>query len=86
MITCQEKALEHLKMGLFDVLPSGSLDGLTSEDLRLLLNGVSYFLFERGNKMQLNIYKSAKCQPWWAFEALGSVFIPYRPWLRLGPT
>jgi hypothetical protein len=50
MITCQEKALEHLKMGLFDVLPSGSLDGLTSEDLRLLLNGVSYFLFERGNK------------------------------------
>ncbi len=40
MITCQEKALENMKLGLFDVLPAGSLDGLTSEDLRLLLNGV----------------------------------------------
>jgi E3 ubiquitin-protein ligase EDD1 len=27
-------------MGVFDVLPAGSLDGLTPEDLRLLLNGV----------------------------------------------
>lgn len=27
-------------MGVFDVLPTGSLDGLTPEDLRLLLNGV----------------------------------------------
>lgn len=25
---------------MFDVLPEGSLDGLTAEDLRLLLNGV----------------------------------------------
>ena len=41
MITCQEKALEHMKMGLYDVLPAGSLDGLTAEDFRLLLNGVS---------------------------------------------
>ena len=40
MITCQEKALEHMKLGLFDVLPSGSMDGLTAEDFRLLLNGV----------------------------------------------
>ena len=40
MITCQEKSLDHMKMGLFDVLPSGSLDGLTAEDFRLLLNGV----------------------------------------------
>jgi E3 ubiquitin-protein ligase EDD1 len=40
MILCQEKALEHMRMGLFDVLPSGSLDGLTAEDFRLLLNGV----------------------------------------------
>ena len=41
MVTCQEKALEQMKAGLFDVLPSGSLDNLTSEDFRLLLNGVS---------------------------------------------
>ena len=41
MVTCQEKALEQMKLGLFDVLPSGSLDSLTSEDFRLLLNGVS---------------------------------------------
>lgn len=27
-------------MGVFDVLPSGSLEGLMPEDLRLLLNGV----------------------------------------------
>merc|ERR1711981_110151 len=40
MISCQEKALEHMKMGLYDVLPAGSLDGLTAEDFRLLLNGV----------------------------------------------
>ena len=41
MVTCQKKALENLKLGLFDVLPSGSLDALTAEDFRLLLNGVS---------------------------------------------
>lgn len=29
-----------MRMGVFDVLPEGSLDGLTAEDLRLLLNGV----------------------------------------------
>ena len=40
MIKAQEKALEHMKLGLFDVLPAGCLDGLTSEDFRLLLNGV----------------------------------------------
>ena len=40
MITCQEKALENMKMGVYDVLPAGSLDGLTAEDFRLLLNGV----------------------------------------------
>jgi len=40
MISCQEKALEHMKLGLFDVLPTGSMDGLTAEDFRLLLNGV----------------------------------------------
>ena len=51
MITCQEKALDHMKMGLFDVLPSGSLDGLTAEDFRLLLNGVSF----RKSKNQTNM-------------------------------
>ena len=29
-----------MKEGVFDVIPSGALDSLTSEDLRLLLNGV----------------------------------------------
>lgn len=29
-----------MKLGVFDVIPRGCLDGLTSEDLRLLLNGM----------------------------------------------
>ena len=29
-----------MKLGLFDVIPRGSLDSLTAEDFRLLLNGV----------------------------------------------
>ncbi len=41
MIQCQEKALLNMKLGLYDVLPAGSLESLTSEDFRLLLNGVS---------------------------------------------
>lgn len=32
--------LQHIKLGVFDVIPSNSLEGLTAEDLRLLLNGV----------------------------------------------
>ncbi|XP_055902383.1 E3 ubiquitin-protein ligase hyd isoform X2 [Eupeodes corollae] len=40
LIRSQEKALEALKSGVFDVVPECSLDSLTSEDLRLLLNGV----------------------------------------------
>lgn len=32
--------VQELRTGVFDVLPAGSLDGLTAEDLRLLLNGV----------------------------------------------
>lgn len=40
MIKVQEKALEAMREGVFDVLPEGALDGLTAEDLRLLLNGV----------------------------------------------
>merc|ERR1712083_776918 len=40
MITAQEKALKRMREGLFDVIPTGSLDTLTAEDFRLLLNGV----------------------------------------------
>jgi len=40
MIKCQKKALDNMREGLFDVIPSKNLDGLTGEDLRLLLNGV----------------------------------------------
>lgn len=40
MIKTQEKALEALRLGVFDVLPDTALDSLTAEDLRLLLNGV----------------------------------------------
>ncbi|KAK9872968.1 hypothetical protein WA026_020316 [Henosepilachna vigintioctopunctata] len=40
MIKVQEKAIEAIRTGVFDVLPEGALDGLTAEDLRLLLNGV----------------------------------------------
>ncbi|XP_060590423.1 E3 ubiquitin-protein ligase UBR5-like isoform X1 [Ruditapes philippinarum] len=40
MVKVGEKALKRLRMGVFDVIPSNSLEGLTSEDLRLLLNGV----------------------------------------------
>lgn len=40
MVKVAEKALKHLKLGVFDVIPANSLDGLTAEDFRLLLNGV----------------------------------------------
>ncbi|XP_078331394.1 E3 ubiquitin-protein ligase UBR5-like isoform X2 [Crassostrea virginica] len=40
MVKVLEKALKHIKLGVFDVIPSNSLEGLTAEDLRLLLNGV----------------------------------------------
>lgn len=40
MVKCQEKALKNLRLGVFDVIPASSLEGLTAEDLRLLLNGV----------------------------------------------
>ncbi|XP_052763231.1 E3 ubiquitin-protein ligase UBR5-like isoform X2 [Mya arenaria] len=40
MTKVPEKALKSLRMGLFDVIPANSLEGLTAEDLRLLLNGV----------------------------------------------
>ncbi|XP_058822733.1 E3 ubiquitin-protein ligase hyd isoform X2 [Topomyia yanbarensis] len=40
MIKTQEKALDALRSGVFDVLSDTALDQLTAEDLRLLLNGV----------------------------------------------
>ncbi|XP_050693642.1 E3 ubiquitin-protein ligase hyd-like isoform X3 [Eriocheir sinensis] len=40
MVKSQEKALQSLRDGVFDVIPGGALDSLTAEDLRLLLNGV----------------------------------------------
>ena len=46
-------------MGLYDVLPAGSLDGLTAEDFRLLLNGVSFLrflVFFRENQKKIYIY------------------------------
>ena len=73
MITCQEKALENMKMGLYDVLPAGSLDGLTAEDFRLLLNGVSFLRFSSIFSWKLKyiyiyiyILKSKFCfSGWW---------------------
>jgi len=32
--------IQNMKLGVFDVIPRGSLDSLTAEDLRLLLNGM----------------------------------------------
>ncbi|VVC87967.1 unnamed protein product [Leptidea sinapis] len=40
MLLSQEKALEAIRIGVLDVLPESALEGLTAEDLRLLLNGV----------------------------------------------
>ncbi|XP_047482711.1 E3 ubiquitin-protein ligase hyd-like isoform X2 [Penaeus chinensis] len=40
MVKSEEKALQNIRDGVFDVIPGGSLDSLTAEDLRLLLNGV----------------------------------------------
>lgn len=34
------KLLENMKLGVFDVIPRSSLEGLTAEDFRLLLNGM----------------------------------------------
>ena len=40
MIKRIEQCCNHLKMGIYDVLPSNSLNGLNAEDFRLLLNGI----------------------------------------------
>ncbi|KAA3678779.1 E3 ubiquitin-protein ligase EDD1 [Paragonimus westermani] len=39
MMDAVREPLEQLRLGVFDVLPRNALDGLTAEDLRLLLNG-----------------------------------------------
>ncbi|KER30873.1 hypothetical protein T265_02799 [Opisthorchis viverrini] len=39
MLESVREPLEQLRQGVFDVLPRNALDGLTAEDLRLLLNG-----------------------------------------------
>ncbi|CAL8107686.1 unnamed protein product [Calicophoron daubneyi] len=39
MVEAVREPLEQLRQGVFDVLPRNALDGLTAEDLRLLLNG-----------------------------------------------
>ncbi|CAF1093479.1 unnamed protein product [Adineta steineri] len=41
MVHLVEQSLQHLRLGVFDVLPSNSLDYLSPEDFRLLLNGTS---------------------------------------------
>jgi E3 ubiquitin-protein ligase EDD1 len=41
MIHLVEQSLQHLRLGVFDVLPLISFDYLSSEDFRLLLNGTS---------------------------------------------
>ncbi|XP_055677415.1 E3 ubiquitin-protein ligase hyd isoform X5 [Lutzomyia longipalpis] len=40
MLKAQEKALDAMRHGVYDVLPEYAFDRLTAEDLRLLLNGV----------------------------------------------
>jgi E3 ubiquitin-protein ligase EDD1 len=40
MVKSQYKALEEIRNGVYDVIPQSALEGLTAEDLRLLLNGV----------------------------------------------
>ncbi|XP_028405111.1 E3 ubiquitin-protein ligase UBR5-like isoform X2 [Dendronephthya gigantea] len=39
MELCAKKALKAMRAGLLDTIPASSLDGLTAEDFRLLLNG-----------------------------------------------
>ena len=65
MVKCCEKALENMRLGVYDVIPRGSLEGLTSEDLRLLLNGVgdinvqtliSYTSFNDESSKYLSLY------------------------------
>ncbi len=41
MIYLVEQSLQHLRLGVFDVLPLTVFDYLSPEDFRLLLNGTS---------------------------------------------
>ncbi|KAK4472261.1 hypothetical protein MN116_003530 [Schistosoma mekongi] len=69
MKTAVQEPLEQLRQGVFDVLPRNSLDGLTAEDLRLLLNGTgdidvdvlsgyTTFLDETGTGSNVDLTKS----------------------------
>ncbi|CAH8458674.1 unnamed protein product [Heterobilharzia americana] len=69
MITAVQEPLEQLRRGVFDVLPRNALDGLTAEDLRLLLNGTgdidvdvlsgyTTFLDETGTGSSVDLTKS----------------------------
>ncbi|KAH8852577.1 E3 ubiquitin-protein ligase [Schistosoma japonicum] len=69
MRTAVQEPLEQLRQGVFDVLPRNSLDGLTAEDLRLLLNGTgdidvdvlsgyTTFLDETGTGSNVDLTKS----------------------------
>ncbi|CAF0766114.1 unnamed protein product, partial [Didymodactylos carnosus] len=39
MVKLVEQSLHNIRLGVFDVIPSNVLDGLSAEDFRLLLNG-----------------------------------------------
>lgn len=39
MVSSYSSSIQSMRQGLFDVLPRNSLDGLTAEDFRLLVNG-----------------------------------------------
>lgn len=39
MVSSYPSSIQSMRQGLFDVLPRNSLDGLTAEDFRLLVNG-----------------------------------------------
>ncbi len=41
MIYLVEQSLQHLRLGVLDVIPSTAFDYLSPEDFRLLLNGTS---------------------------------------------
>ncbi|XP_018648366.1 putative ubiquitin--protein ligase edd [Schistosoma mansoni] len=64
-----QEPLEQLRQGVFDVLPRNALDGLTAEDLRLLLNGTgdidvdvlsgyTTFVDETGTGSNIDVTKS----------------------------
>nr|CAH8831156.1 unnamed protein product [Trichobilharzia regenti] len=69
MLTAVQEPLQQLRQGVFDVLPRNAFDGLTPEDLRLLLNGTgdidvdvlsgyTTFLDETGTGSNIDLTKS----------------------------